>query len=141
MLSQSEFDRLFKSRAEGLVVRQANNVVIVSSANGGACPYWGKGGCRIYQERPIDCRIFPYVLTRVIEKKNKVKIIFHTRTDCPQKDILYALMPEADARALAMAFGKEIFGEGKTIVVEREKGRLSQLRIRIETAISRRRFK
>ncbi len=89
----------------------------------------------------MDCRIFPYIMTRVIEKRNKVKIVFHTRTDCPQKDRIYALMPEADARALAKEFGKKIFGEDKTGIVEREKGLLSQLRIRIETMISRRRFK
>ena len=74
-------------------------------------------------------------------KRNKVKIVFHTRTDCPQKDKLYALMPEAAARALAMEFGKKIFGEEKAVIVEREKGLFSKLRIRIETIISRRRFK
>jgi len=141
ILTQKEFDALFKSHAEGLLVRHADKIVIVSTRDGGACPHWSKGGCRIYQDRPIDCRIFPYILTRVIEKRNKVKIIFHTRTDCPQKDILYALMPEAAARALAMEFGKNIFGEKKTIIVERERGLFSQLRIRIETAISRRRFR
>ena len=141
ILTQKEFDELFKSHAERLLVRQSNKVVIVSTKDGDACPHWAKGGCGIYQDRPIDCRIFPYILTRVIEKRNKVKIIFHTKTDCPQKDKMYALMPEAAARALAMEFGKKIYGEDKTIIVECEKGLLSQLRIRIETAISRRRFK
>lgn len=141
ILMQKEFDVLFKSRAEGLLVRQANKVVIVSTKDGGACPHWAKGGCKIYQDRPIDCRIFPYIMTRVIEKKNKVKIIFHTRTDCPQKDKMFVLMPEAAVRALIMEFGKRIYGEDKTIIVECEKGLLSQLRIRIETAISRRRFR
>jgi Fe-S-cluster containining protein len=141
ILSQKEFDALFKGHAEGLTVRQVNKVVIVSAKYGGACPHWANEGCRIYQDRPMDCRIFPYVLTRVIEKRNKVKIIFHTRTDCPQKDILYALLSEAAAKALVMEFGEKIFGEAKAIIVERENGLFSQLRIRIETAISRRRFK
>ena len=141
MLTQNEFNALFKSRAEGLWVRQARNVVIVSARDGGACPFWGKDGCRIYQDRPMDCRVYPYILTRVIEKRNNAKIIFHTRTDCPQKDRLYELMPEAAARALALEFGEKIFGKDTAIIVEREKGLLSKLRIRIETMASRRRFK
>ena len=141
MLTKEEFEKHFRKHAEGLMIRQAGKFIIISSREGRLCPNFENDRCRIYQDRPIDCRIFPYILTRVIEKRNKVKIIFHTRTDCPQKDILYALMPEAAARALAMEFGKNIFGEKKTIIVERERGLFSQLRIRIETAISRRRFR
>lgn len=141
MLSENEFNMFFKSHEQVLLIRRSNKVIIVSTKDGEACPHWGKDGCRIYKGRPMDCRIFPYIMTRVIEKRNKVKIVFHTRTDCPQKDKMFALMPEAAAKALAMEFGKKMFGEEKTIIVEREKGLLSQLRIRIETMISRRRFK
>ena len=69
----------------------------------------------------------------------KVKLVFHTRSDCPKKSTL--LIPEAEARALVMEFGKKVFGEDKTIIVVREKGPLSRLLIRIEKTISRRRFK
>ncbi len=89
----------------------------------------------------MDCRIFPYMLSRVIEKRNKAKLVFHTRTDCPQKDRMYAFIPEAAAKAFAIDLGKAIFGEGKAIIVEREKGVLSQLRIRVESAMSRYFFK
>jgi Fe-S-cluster containining protein len=141
MLTKSEFNKLFKSHEQELLVRQSNKVVVVSSEEGGACPHWGKGGCRIYQDRPIDCRVYPYIMTRVIEKRNKVKIVFHARTDCPQKDRMYALMSETDASALVREFGKKLYGKDKTIIVQCEKGLVSRLRNRIETAISRRRFK
>lgn len=141
ILAQDEFNKLFKSRSEALSVRRAGKVVIVSAADGGACPYWGKGGCRIYRDRPIDCRIFPYILTRVIERRKSVKIIFHTRTDCPRKDVLYALMPLLQAKALAAEFGQKAYRGDKTINVQCQKGPVSRFLNRIESALSRFRFK
>jgi Fe-S-cluster containining protein len=139
MLTKDEFEEHFKSHAEGILIRQSDKYVVISSKEGRVCPHLEDGGCRIYQDRPIDCRLYPYVMRFVSENAKKVKIAFHTRSDCPQKKTM--LLPEADARALVMEFGKKVFGEDKTIIVQREKGLVSRLRIRIETTISRRRFK
>jgi Fe-S-cluster containining protein len=93
MLTEKEFDSIFKDHEDGLVVKRSNDVVIISPKNGGACPYWKGEGCSIYQQRPIDCRLHPYMITHIIQRKNKVKITFHNLNDCPRRDVL---MSEAE---------------------------------------------
>jgi Fe-S-cluster containining protein len=139
-LAEDEFNRLFKQYRQDLSVRRSGRIVRVS-ANNGNCPYWQKEGCRIYQERPIDCRIFPYTPMHVIERKGSIKIVFHDRSNCPQKEKLFLCMPKSEIRALLVELGKKMYGEAKTITVQHEKGILSRLINRIEAAISRRRFK
>jgi len=138
VLSADEFKTLFKGHREELSIRQSNRVVIVSSKEGNACPHWGPDGCRIYLRRPIDCRVFPYITALVIEKRTKVKIVFHSRSNCPLKDQLYRNMPEADIRQLLTELGKSVCGSTKSIVVQRERGFISRLQNRVEAAISRR---
>jgi Fe-S-cluster containining protein len=139
MLTKDEFEKHFKRHAEKLFIRLTDDYVVISTKEGLVCPHLSDSGCGIYQNRPIDCRLFPYVMRFVSRNAKKVKIAFHTRSDCPKKSTL--LIPEAEARALVMEFGKKVFGEDKTIIVVREKGPLSRLLIRIEKTISRRRFK
>ena len=139
MLTKDEFEKHFKSHAEKLFIRLNDNHVVISTKEGLACPHLSDSGCRIYQDRPIDCRLFPYVMRFVSRNAKKVKIAFHTRSDCPTKNIL--LIPEAEARALVMEFGKKVNGADKIIIVQREKGLFSRLRFRIETTVNRRRFK
>ena len=98
----------------------------------------GKGrAADIYISRPTDCRVFPYVTTHVIEKRNKIKITFHSRSDCPKKDRLYLLMPEAEIRMLLTEFVRKTFGEKKTIIVLHEDEVASRLRNRIKAALGR----
>ena len=139
ILTKDEFERHFKSLAEELFVRLSDNYVVISTKEGRVCPHLeDDGGCRIYQDRATDCRLFPYQMRFVSGNAKKVKIAFHTRSDCPQKNAL--LIPEAEARALVTKFGKKVFGDDKNIIVVREKGLFSRLLFRIEKAISRRRF-
>jgi len=138
LLSPDEFNRLFKSHVEDLIVRRSNNVLVLLPKEGHACPHFENGACRIYNERPIDCQVYPYVIRHVIEKRTKVKIVFHTRSDCPQKSILYTLVTEAQARALIVKFGKRLYGANKAIVVHREDSIVSQWLNRFDAAIFRR---
>jgi Fe-S-cluster containining protein len=138
MLTRDEFEQHFRNYRDELVSRPVNGFIIVSSGKGGSCPHWENGGCRIYLDRPIDCRLYPYAIRHLIRKKQSVKIVFNADSICLQKNRLYRLMPEAEARALVMAFGKRVFGERTTIIVQREKGPFSRLRHRIEAALSRR---
>ena len=139
MLTKGEFEAHFMRHAERLLIRLSDEYVIISSKEGQVCPHLEEGGCRIYHDRPIDCRLYPYVMRFVFKKTKRVKIALHSRSDCPQKEVL--LSPEADARALVTEFGKKVYGEDKTIIVQRETGLVSRLQIRIETTINRRRFK
>jgi len=138
MLTRDEYERHFRNYRDELITRPVNGFFIVSSGKGGACPHWENGGCRIYLDRPVDCRLYPYAIRHIIRKKQAVKIVFHARSICLQKNPLYQLMPESEARALVTAFGKKVFGQRTPIVVQREKGPLSRLRNRIEAALSRR---
>jgi len=138
MLSEDEFGRHFARHQDELSVWRSHKVVTVSAKNGGPCPHWGQDGCRIYGERPIDCRIFPYVPIYVIDRGSRVKIVFHSRSDCPQKGNLFLLMPEAGVKKLLMALGRNLYGETRAIVVQQEKGMLSRVCNRIEAAVFRR---
>jgi len=137
-LSEDEYLNHFQQYSDGLLFRRSQKIIVATPKEGLACPHLEHGGCRIYHERPIDCRVYPYVLIHMIERLRKVKIVFHTRTDCPQKDRLYQIMPESEARALLMALGKKVYGEEKSIIVCREGGIASRVRNRIEAAIFRR---
>jgi Fe-S-cluster containining protein len=136
-LAEEEYDQHFKKYAAILDIIWSNKFVVVSVTQGGPCPHWGENGCLIYQNRPIDCRVFPYVTTQIIEKRNKIKITFHSSSDCPKRDSLYPLMPEAEIRKLLTAFGKKTFGENKTVIVRHADEITSRLRNRIKAAFSR----
>jgi Fe-S-cluster containining protein len=138
VLSADEFRRFFEGHRNKLSIRQSDKVIIVSAADGKACPHWGTNGCRIYGQRPIDCRVFPYVTTHIIEKRSRIKIVFHSRSDCPLKEKLILNMPEADIRNLLIEFGKSVYGSTRPIVVQHERGFVSRLLNRLEAAISRR---
>lgn len=141
VLSADEFRRFFEGHRKELSIKQSNGVMIVSSTHGNACPHWGPDGCRIYLQRPIDCRVFPYITALVIEKRTKVKIVFHSRSDCPLKEQLYPNMPEADIRQLLTELGKSVYGPAKSIVVQHERGFIARLQNRVEAAISRRLYR
>lgn len=130
-LPQTEYLQHF-GECEGVSARQVGKIFVVSSQEGQGCPYLGNEGCGIYTERPIDCRIYPYIMSHVIERGETVKIVFHTRSDCPNRDSLYRVVPESQVRDLIVSFGKKIYGESKTIVAHKEGGALSQLLNRCE---------
>lgn len=138
MLSPAEFSRHFKRHEKNLVVRRSNNVFVLTPKAGHVCPHFDEAGCRIYLERPLDCQVYPYVIRHVIEKKKNVKIVFHTRSDCPQKHRLYALITEAEARELIVKFGKQLYGAKKSVDVHREDTVAAQLLNRCEAALYRR---
>ncbi len=141
LLSADEYRTLFEGHRDVLAVRQANKVTIVSTREGHACPHWGPSGCGVYLQRPIDCRVFPYVTVHVIEKRSKVKIVFHPKSDCPMKEQLFRIISQAEIKRLLIDFGKNVFGPAKTIVVQQEGGFISRLRNRVEAAISRRLYR
>jgi Fe-S-cluster containining protein len=114
MLSKDEFEAHFKDHKQNLSVREENGMVIIAAKEGLMCPHFEKGGCRIYQERPIDCRLHPYQMRPSYEMKKQVKFILHTRSACPRKENL--LITEKEAKALVTNFGTEVYGDKKIIV-------------------------
>ena len=137
MLTKDEYERLFKRHAEDLVIWQSAKFYIISSKEGRICPHFETGGCRIYRDRPIDCRLYPYVMRRFIKRGQRVKIGFHTRSDCPDKNHMLLLTPGTQAKSLIVEFGKKVYGENTTIIAHCEKGLVSRWGNKIEAAISR----
>lgn len=137
MLTNDEYDRHFKAHAEGLEIRQSKKFHIISSKEGLICPHFENGACGIYHDRPLDCRLYPYVMRRFIERGRKVKIVFHSKSDCPDKPALFRLMQEAAAKELVVAFGKKVYGENACVSARHEKGLFSRLIYRAETMVSR----
>jgi Fe-S-cluster containining protein len=56
-LATGEFLRRYTSRQEES--RSGLPLVLVKPARTGGCPFLGEGGCRVYEDRPAACRLFP----------------------------------------------------------------------------------
>lgn len=138
MLTKEEFDRHFKGHTDKLVVISSRNFVIISSRDSFACPHLDVDGCKIYDDRPIDCRLFPYMMSNVFEMRGQIKIVFHDRSDCPQR--FHLLHPVDEARTLVMEFARSVFGRDRPIIVNFEKRRtfISRARNFIDRKLSER---
>ena len=137
MLTNAEYERHFRRHEADLTIRQTNGFYIISSREGRVCPHLDNNGCRIYRDRPIDCRLYPYIIRRFIRRGNRVKVAFHSKSGCPEKKMLIHSMSAATAKSLAVDFGKEVFGDGTKVVAQMERGLISRLCLRLEAAIAR----
>ncbi|MFA5516562.1 MAG: YkgJ family cysteine cluster protein [Desulfuromonadales bacterium] len=114
-LSQAEFATHFREHEQGLRVRREGKLVIISTKEGLVCPNLGDKGCRIYAERPIDCRLYPYQMLPVYETRGKVKFMLYMSADCVAGRTFS--FPEQTARALVEEFGRDVYG-GKPVVIQ-----------------------
>ena len=116
-LSKREFEKHFKKYSDRLSIIKYYKMFIVYPRNNLPCPYWDKeSGCTIYEERPIDCRLYPYDLHQLIEKKGIIEISFYDQTDCPQKENLF--IPVDEAKELMKTLAREVYGEDKPITIQ-----------------------
>jgi len=115
-LTKDEFEIHFKKHSDGLAIARYEKTFVVSSHNNGPCPHWGKSGCRIYNDRPIDCRLYPYEITRISEKRKAIEITLLNNPGCPEMDSL--LMPFEEAKALIEFFCHTVYGQGKPIIIK-----------------------
>ena len=116
-LSKHEFETFFRKHSERLSVIKYNEMYIVYPRNNLPCPYWDeKKGCGIYEDRPIDCMLYPYDLHQIMEKNGTVEIELYDQTDCPHKETLY--IPVEDAENLIKTLAREVFGVDKPINIK-----------------------
>lgn len=115
-LSKGELENYFSDHSNELAILKDNKMFIVSSNRNGPCPHWKKSKCTIYSDRPIDCRLYPYEITRLLEKRNVLEVTFRYNPDCPQKDILF--MPVGEAKALIEALCQTVYGRSKPILTK-----------------------
>ena len=66
----------------------------------------------------MECRLFPYSTGKISNRGGRVRIGFHSHTRCPEKKLLMA--SESEARAMILAFARDVFPDATSIVVEPE---------------------
>jgi len=138
-LTPGEFDRHFAAHEDRLEIDRTGPFPVVSGRKGRACPHW-RNGCRIYADRPIECRLYPQAIGRIRRSSSGVQLDVHSRTLCPHRRQL--LLPDAEAAALATEFAMIAFGAsgGPEIRLESPPARLLRLSAGRFRAAARRRF-
>lgn len=116
-VTEAEFQRCFSSHVDLLHIEREGPVLVLTPKDGAACPNWQKGGCAVYDDRPRECRLFPFTLFVRKQGADLVSIGYHSDTRCPLKQALIA--PDAEARAIVANFGEEAFPRSK-LEVSRE---------------------
>ncbi len=116
-LTRAEYRKNFADHHAVLIIRQTGKIYRVSAKKGQSCPHWD-GECRIYDKRPIECRLYPYTISDPWKWGRHVFITFHSRTKCPFKERL--LIPRDDAEQMVAEFAREVFGSGCRLYVRHE---------------------
>ncbi len=117
-LTELEYKRYFARHRKKLEVRRYDKVYLVSSKIGESCPYLCANKCIIYDNRPIECRLFPYTIGVVHSEQGRVLLSFHDRTICPNKKEL--LVSKDEAKAMVYSFARDEFGDEYVVKVKRE---------------------
>jgi Fe-S-cluster containining protein len=130
-LSKDEFEKHFRGKEEDLRLIKEDKVFMIFSKEGKGCPNLDNKGCRIYLDRPIDCRLYPYQMMPLYETRDKVKILLYIKPECIENRIFN--IPENEAMALVEEFGRKVYGDKKIIVQVFEDKFFTKLRNKIET--------
>lgn len=118
LVTESEFQRVFSRHHNALEITQTGRLKRLTS-KAGPCPNW-HGACTVYEDRPMECRLFPFTVSLVAATSQTIHITAHDRVDCPQKE---ALRPrEAAAIDLIKAFARDAYGPGHTVHISFERG-------------------
>lgn len=131
--TEDEFKRVFEGHEDEFVVKRSNNIVFLYMKDDQPCPFW-KGRCTIYLTRPLDCRLFPYKLTNVIQFGSRIKITYNNIANCPKRN---ELVTEEEAAALVLRWGKMAYGEDANIVIHNERTRFQRNMTVLESYLSR----
>ncbi|MFC1843892.1 YkgJ family cysteine cluster protein [Thermodesulfobacteriota bacterium] len=129
-LSKQEFENFFRDKKQDLLIEEKDKVVMIYSKEGKVCPNLDKKGCRIYLDRPIDCRLYPYQMLPLYETRHKVKILLYIKPECVENRIFN--IPENVAMDLVVKFGRKVYGNKKIIVQIFEDKFLPKLKNKIE---------
>lgn len=117
-LTKSEYKRHFAQHQRKLEVRQEGSIYIVSAKQGQTVSCWSNK-CLIYNDRPIECRLYPYTIGVVWIWHARILITFHSRrTGCPHKQLL--LISRDEARELISSFARDAFGDQYIVRIRHE---------------------
>jgi len=114
-LSEAEFQQHFADYREKFDVSRQGPIRRISVKKGYTCPHF-ENGCRVYAERPIECRLYPHTIGKVWTFGKRVLITYNTfRSDCPFCEELK--IPDTEAADMVAQFAKNTFGDGYRINV------------------------
>ena len=114
-VTESERMRHFVGYEDLLDLQTRGSVSIVSAKEGtGGCPHYDNG-CTVYEERPIECRMFPWTIGAARLLLGRPFLTLHANTSCPAKSRL--IIPYHEARELAAAFARDAFGDNSPIIL------------------------
>lgn len=120
-LSRLEYEEHFKAYSERFTVVPYDKMVIVYPKDDRPCPYLTPQGCSIYGGRPVDCRLYPYELNRMVKKRGRIEVVVYDQTDCPHKEGLF--IPFEEAKTLIIELARDVFGPGEPIEIKYEPGK------------------
>lgn len=92
-------------------------VYVISAKPSGSCPHFIDSRCAIYDDRPFECRLYPYSFGMIRRTERTVTISFHSVTRCPHKKALFRLISKDDARDIVRGFAREAFGDGYALKI------------------------
>ncbi len=95
-VTRAEFDRVFSDKVDRLSIIDNGDWLQVSSTNG-ACPNLREGLCQVYDDRPMECRLFPYTIETITPRDQVVQVYVHGSTHCPAREQLKPAVTTAHA--------------------------------------------
>ena len=134
-VTRQEFDRCFAAHADKISIKDLGAYLEVTSNKTKDCPNFIDDRCAMYEDRPMECRLYPHSVQDIDLIAGGVRAYVHagTRT-CPQKSKLMA--PEPEVLAMVKGFLDEAYPAlPQTIMLEQDPSRykLKWLRVRKQT--------
>ncbi len=119
-LTKTEYEHCFSRHAEAgkVIVGREGPIYIVNPDQEQACPNWKKEGCSVYDDRPLECRLFPHTLYIKELAPAKVEVRFHAVHSCPLIGDLR--MTENAAESIVKNFCAEAFGDHAGVTIKPE---------------------
>jgi Fe-S-cluster containining protein len=137
-VTKSEFDRCFAAHADKLSVKDLGAYLEVTSNKTKDCPNFINDCCAIYDDRPMECRLYPHSVQDIDLIAEGVRAYVHagTRT-CPQKAKLIATEPEV--LSMVQGFLDEAYpGLPQKILLEKDPSRFKLKWLRVKKQARRR---
>jgi hypothetical protein len=128
-VNQEEYDRCFAAHADQLEINRDGPLYRISVKGGGACPNW-EDKCSVYEQRPMECALFPHTLGAVFDNAPLVLTV-HKRTDCPLKATLAMAGADAVLRVEQYARASPDVGDNVRVLLDEGPARLEVLARRI----------
>ncbi len=128
-LTREEYESCFASM-EGsgkFTSRQEGPLFVINPDQSQKCPNWIGGGCSVYDDRPIECRLFPHTLYVKKRTETTAEVRFHLVHACPQAQALRA--SNAKAKAMVTAFCGQAFGPDVKVNIAEESSLERSLRL------------